>query len=59
MDEIIGEDPSDFDEKMKPETFEVLTEWIGKVRSKSESAKLNLKMLAYLAYMDDGEEDDD
>ena len=44
LDDIIPED----DEELEEEGFDFLNEWIGKIRSKSERAKLNLKMLNFV-----------
>lgn len=43
LDEVIPED-----EQITEEAFDFLNDWIGKIRSKSERAKLNLKMLNFV-----------
>ena len=43
LDAVIPED-----EQITEEAFDFLNEWIGKIRSKSERAKLNLKMLNFV-----------
>lgn len=43
-------------EEISEEAFELLSEWVGKIKNKEERAKLNLKMLSLLD--EDDEEDD-